>query len=122
MFGAVNGARSAIEATVEPDAVRAGQVATVSGTHVALLPANGGFTAFQPDGLACVKPAGADALSDAALLMYAALVDGGGMAMHGGWRGLGNAGLCKANGGRKCKKSNAKQRNFHGVSPWEAAV
>jgi hypothetical protein len=122
MFGAVNGARRAIEAAVEPDAVRAGQVATVSGAHVALLSADGGFTAFQPNDLARVEPAGADAMSNAALLMYATLVDGGGVAMHGGRCGLGNTGLRKANGGRKCEKSNAKQRNFHGVSPWEAAV
>jgi hypothetical protein len=32
------------------------------------------------------------------------------------------SGLAKANGGGKCEKSDAKQRNFHGVSPWEAAV
>jgi hypothetical protein len=87
-----------------------------------LLAANGSFAAFQTGGLTCVEPTGADALSNATLLMLASLVDGCGMALHGYRCGLGSASLCKANGGSKCKKSNAKQRNFHGVSPREAAV
>jgi hypothetical protein len=122
MFGAVNGTRGAIEAAVEPDAVYAGEAATVGCAHLALLASNGTFAAFQPNGLARVEPAGPDALSNATLLMLATLVDGGGMAVHGDRRGLGNSGLCKADGGGKCKKSDAKQRNFHGISPWEAAV
>lgn len=89
---------------------------------MAFLAANGGFAAFQANGLARVEPAGPDALSDAMLLVLATLVDGGGMAVHGSRCGLGSPGLCKANGGGKCKKSDAKQRNFHGISPWEAAV
>jgi hypothetical protein len=102
MFGAVNGTRGAIEAAVEPDAVYAGQAATVSEAHVALLAANGGFAAFQANGLARVEAAGPDALSNAMLLVLATLVDGGGMALHGGRCGLGSAGLSKANGGCKC--------------------
>jgi len=51
------------------------------------------------------------------LLVDATLVDGGGMALRGDRYGLSDAGLSKTNGGGKCEKSDAKQRNFHGISP-----
>ena len=114
---AVDGARGAVEATIERDAVGAGEAAVMGGAHVSFVAADGGFAALQAVGLARVEAAGADALRDALLLVFAALVDGGGMALHRRRCGLG-----KANGGTKCKNSDAKQRNFHSVSPWEAAV
>jgi hypothetical protein len=89
----------------------------MGGAHVPFLAADGSFAALEAAGLACIEPAGADALRDALLLVFATLVDGGGMALHRHRCGLG-----KANGGTKYKNSDAKQRNFHSVSPWEAAV
>ena len=117
VLGAVDGARSAVEAMIERDAVGAVQVAAIGSAHVSFLAPDGGFAAFEPASLARIEPAGSNALGDALLLVFASLVDGGDVALHRRWCGLG-----KANGGTKCKKSDAKQRNFHGVSPWEAAV
>jgi hypothetical protein len=82
-----------------------------------LLAADQGFATLQARTLVSVEPSGANALRDALLLVIAALVDG--CSVAGQRRGRG---LRKANGGTKCKKSDAKQRNFHGSSPWEAAV
>jgi hypothetical protein len=64
---------------------------------VALLAADGGFTAFQSRTLAGIEPASADALADALLLVFTSLVDGGGMALHGSC-GCSRWGLSKANG------------------------
>jgi hypothetical protein len=122
MLGAVDGARGAVEAVVEPHAVKVSEMAISGGAHVSFLAADGGFAAFQASRLARIEAAGANSLSDALLLMFAALVDGGGMALHRGGCGAARGRLSKANGGGKCEKSDAKQRNFHGISPWEAAV
>jgi hypothetical protein len=113
MFGAVDSARRAVEAMVEPDAIDACKAPAVGGAHVALLAANGRFTALQTSTLAGIEPAAANALANALLLVFASLVDGGGVAMHGSRRCCGCR-LCKANGRGKCEKSDAKQRNFHG--------
>jgi hypothetical protein len=113
MFGAVDSARGAVEAMVEPDAIGACKVSAVGGAHVALLAADGSFTALQARTLAGIEPACADTLANALLLVFTPLVDGGSVALHGNCGGSG-WGLCKANGCGKCEKSDAKQRNFHG--------
>jgi hypothetical protein len=113
MFGAIDSARRAIEAMVETDAIGACKAPAVGGAHVALLAADGGFTALQASTLAGIEPAAADALANALLLVFASLVDGGGVALHGSRRHRGRR-LGKANGRGKCEKSDAKQRNFHG--------
>jgi hypothetical protein len=97
MFGAVDSARGAVEAMVEPDAISACEMSAAGGAHVALLAADGGFTAFQSRTLAGIEPASADALADALLLVFTSLVDGGGMALHGSC-GCSRWGLSKANG------------------------
>jgi hypothetical protein len=97
MFGAVDSARGAVEAMVEPDAIGACKVSAVAGAHVALLTADGGFTALQARTLAGIEPAAADALPNALLLVFPSLVDGGGVALHGSSR-CSRWGLCKANG------------------------
>jgi len=107
MFGAVDSARSTVEAMVEPHPVNAVQAAVAGGAHVAFLAAEGGFAAFQANCPSCVQAAGSDALRDAPLLVLAALIDGGGMALHGGWRGLDWGRLGKADGRSKCEKSDA---------------
>jgi hypothetical protein len=122
MFCAVDGARGTVEAVVQTDPIRTSETAAMGETHVAFLPADGGFAAFQAHCLARVEPATSNSLCDTLLLMFAALVDGGGVALRrSSSRSVGNR-LGNANGGGKCEKSDAKQRNFHGLSPWEAAV
>ena len=113
MFRAVDGARRTVEAMVQTDPIRTSETAAIGETHVAFLPADGCFTALHAHCLARVEPASSDSLRDAPLLMFAALIDGGGMTLH---RNSGSVRdpLGKANGGGKCEKSDAKQRNFHG--------
>src|ERR1700677_3437617 len=113
MPGAINCARCAVQAMVEANAIGARQVAAIGEAHVTFLAADGSFAALETCALASIEPARADALTDALLLMFTALVDGGSVALHGGYR----SGLGKANGRGKCEKSDAKQRNFHGESP-----
>jgi len=83
VFGAVDGARGVVEVPVEPDAVYAIEAAMAGEAHVALLAANGGFTALQSRALAGIEPSAVDALGDALLLMLASLVDGDGVALRG---------------------------------------
>jgi hypothetical protein len=83
---------------IQTNTVGAGKTAAAGAAHVAFLTADGDFAAFQADCLARVETAGSDALRNPLLLVFAALVDGGGMAMHGNGCGLG-----KANGGSKCE-------------------
>jgi hypothetical protein len=87
---------------VEPDAVIVVQASAIGGAHVAFLAANRPFAALQPDGLAGVELAAANALGNALLLVFAALVDGCGVTLHGRGCGLG-----KANGRSQGEKSNA---------------
>jgi hypothetical protein len=102
---------------VEPGAIEMIQVPMAGGAHVALLAADGSFAALQACALAGIEPSALNALPDALLLVFASLVDVN-VAVHGRWRrsGCGHS-LCKADGGSKCEKSDAKQRDFHGVSP-----
>jgi hypothetical protein len=87
---------------VEPDAVIVVQAPAIGGAHMAFLAADGDFAALQPVGLAGVELAGANTLANALLLVFAALVDGCGVALHGRGCGLG-----KANSRSQCEKSNA---------------
>ena len=97
MLGAVDCAGSAVEAPVEPNAIEVVEASMVGGAHVALLAPDGSFTALQTCTLAGIEPAGADALANALLLMFASLVDGGGVALHGS-SGRNRCSLGKANG------------------------
>jgi hypothetical protein len=101
MLGAVDCAGSAVEAPVEPNAIEVVEASM----------------ALQACALAGIEPSALNALPDALLLVFASLVDVN-VAVHGRWRrsGCGHS-LCKADGGSKCEKSDAKQRDFHGVSP-----
>jgi hypothetical protein len=114
MFGAIDGARGAVEAVIETNAIDVIEAPMAGSPHVPLLAANRGFAAFQAGALAGIEPAALDALPDALQLECASLVDGSGVALHGRRCGCY---LRKANGGSKCEKSDAKQRDFHGVSP-----
>ena len=114
MPGAIDRSRGVVEAVVQPDAIEVCQASSAAGAHAVFLAADRSFAAFQARALACVEASTADTLPDSLLLEIASLVDGCGMALHrrGYW-----CGLRKAKGGSKCQKSDAKQRNFHGVSP-----
>jgi hypothetical protein len=85
MLGAIDGARIAVHATIEPHAIDAGKMATVRGAHAVFLTTNGGFAALQACTLGRVETPAADALPNALLLVFATLVDGCGMALHGSW-------------------------------------
>ena len=87
MSGAIDGARTAMQAVVEPHAV--------CGAHAVFLAADGGFTTLKACALTGVEAAGADAFTDALLLVFTALVDGCGVALHGSRC---RRGLRKANG------------------------
>ena len=98
---------------VEPDAIDPVEAAMGGEAHMPLLAADGGFAALQTASLPGIEPAAVDALGDALLLMFASLVDCYGVVLHGL-----RCGLSKTKGGCQCQKSDAKQRNFHGGSPW----
>jgi len=80
MLCAVDCTRGVVQAMVEPHAGCAIETSMAGGTHVAFLASDGSLAAFQPAGLPGVQTAGPDALCDALLLMFAALVDGHGVA------------------------------------------
>jgi hypothetical protein len=99
MFRAVDSSRGAVEATVEPHAVKVVKPAVAWSAHVTRLAADGGFTAFEAAWLARIQAAGSYPLRNALLLMFAALVDGCVMAMHWSRCGPDGGRLGKANGG-----------------------
>jgi len=97
MFGAIDCARSPVEAVIEPGAICMCEAAMACRAHESFLVPDGGFAAFKVSRLARVEASTVDALRDALLLVFAALVDRGGMALH---RSRSRCGRClsKANG------------------------
>lgn len=75
MFGAIDGARVAIQPVVEANAVEVGEPSVVSKAHVALLAADGGFTLHEAVSLAGAERAIAHAHRDSPVLEGASLVD-----------------------------------------------
>jgi hypothetical protein len=67
------------------------EAAMARDAHHAFLVADGGFATFQTSALAGVEASTMDALRDALLLVFAALVNGGGMALDGSRRCLSKA-------------------------------
>lgn len=98
MVGAIDCARSAVEAMVETGAVTAVEAAVIGGAHPVRLAADGSFAALELDCLAGVDAACLDAVANALLLVVAALADGCGVALRQSRRGRGRGSLSKANG------------------------
>jgi len=98
MLVTIDGARGAVEAMVEDDAVGTGEAASIGGAHVRFGAADADFAAFEAVCLAHREAAGSCALRDAMLLHGTAQVDGG-VVRRVSMRGSsGRGGLGKANG------------------------
>jgi hypothetical protein len=115
---ATDGPPRAIEAMIQAHALGAVESATICSAHAVFLASDGSFAALDAGALTGIDAPGADGLTNASLLVGAALVDGGGMVLRNcsAWRDCRSI-LRKANGGGKCQEPDAKQRDFHGVSP-----
>ena len=92
--GAVNGARAAVEPVIEAIAVTSVEAAVIRRAHHVRFTSDGGFPALQTRSLASIDAAGLNSFSNARLLVFAALADGCGVALHGC-----RCSLRKANGG-----------------------
>jgi hypothetical protein len=122
-----------IQPVVKPDAVEAGKPAVVGEAHVAFLTADGGFALHEAVSLTGPQSAGANTLNDTLVLKGASLVDvctamielvlvlgDCGTLLES--RGLLRSSLSKAKSGGQCEKSDANEREFHGVSPGGGGV
>jgi hypothetical protein len=96
MLVAVDGARGAVEAMVESDAIGTGEAAAVGNAHVPFRAADAHFAAFEAVCLARREAACSYGPRDAMLLHGTALVDGGMVSRIGMRRRW--SGLAKANG------------------------